>query len=102
MEVSYELEVLRREIPVVFENEPDMSSGEALNLVKRMYPSLIESKGISPYIELSLAQVEDLVVVRKTSLSVYMLAGALGGACGMALISLFILKGEEEDAYLVE
>jgi capsular polysaccharide biosynthesis protein len=102
MEVSYELEVMRREIPLIMESSPDISSGEAANLVSRMMPDLEESKGISPYLEVTLSQVENLKIKRKVPLSLYVLAGAGIGMCAFAYAGLVFLRAEEDNAFAAE
>lgn len=102
MEISADLELMRQQIPLILENYPDISSGEAFNKLKLMYPDLTEAKGISPYIELSIAQIEDLQIVRKVPLSVYILAGALIGSSAFAFAGLLFLRVEEENAFQSE
>lgn len=102
MEVSYELEVMRREIPLVMEEYPDISSGEAADVVRRMMPGLEQSWGISPYLELTLSQVDNLKIERKVPLSLYVLAGAGIGMCAFAYAGLVFLRAEEDNAFAAE
>ncbi|MBN2044476.1 MAG: hypothetical protein JW757_05595 [Anaerolineales bacterium] len=102
VEISEYLVVMREEIPKIFEQYQGINGGEASYLVEKMYPQMADSKGISPYTEVSLSQVDQLQVVRKVPMSVYILAGALIGACGLALAALSILRAEEQDVFLAD
>jgi hypothetical protein len=102
VEVSADLELMRQQIPLIFDQYPDISSGEALDKLRRDYPDFTETKGISPYIEMSLSQIDDLKIVRKVPMSVYILSGAMIGACSFAFAGLLFLREEEKNAFLAE
>jgi hypothetical protein len=102
IEISSELEAIRREINDVLERNPDLSAGDVGGLIDRISPTLYKTKGISYYIELNLAQTENLKITRSVPLSVYILAGTIIGGCSMALAALILLRAEEKDAFLVE
>jgi hypothetical protein len=102
VENSAAWEQYRVEVEALFREYPGMSGSEISSLAEQQVPEYNQIKGISPYIELSLAQVEDLPVARKTSAAVYLLAGSVIGACSMAFAVLFWQRAEEEDAFLVE
>ena len=93
---------MRREINDVLERSPNLSERDLQKLIDRISPTLFESKGISYYIELSLAQTEDLMISRSVPLSVYILAGSIIGACSLALAALILIRAEEKDAFMVE
>ena len=102
IEISAELEAMRREINDVLERSPNLSERDLQKLIDRISPTLFESKGISYYIGLSLAQTEDLMISRSVPLSVYILAGSIIGACSLALAALILIRAEEKDAFMVE
>ncbi len=102
VEISAALEQYRVEIAEFFRENPDMSSAEISNLAEQRIPEYNQLKGISPYVEVSLAQVNDLQVVRKAPLSVYMLAGSVIGASGLAFAVLFWQGAKEQDAVPAE
>ena len=102
VENSAAWEQYRVEVEALFREHPDMSGSEISSLAEKKVPEFNQIKGISPYIELSLTQVEDLQVVRKTPLAVYMLAGSVIGACSLAFFVLFWQRAEEDDAFPVE
>jgi hypothetical protein len=102
VEISAELELMRQEIPRIMEEFPGISSGEAMDQLIRRYPGFTEPTGITPYVELSLSQVQDLQISRKVPGSVYILSGALIGACSFALAALLFLRAEEKNAFLAQ
>jgi len=102
IEISAELEAMRREINEVLERSPNLSQGDVSNLIDKISPSLFATKGISYFIELDLAQTENLQINRSIPLSVYILAGSIVGACSLALTALIVLRAEEKDDFLVE
>jgi len=102
VEISAELEAMRVEINEVLERSPDLSRGDVQNLIDRISPTLYKTKGVSYFIELSLAQTENLAITRSVPLSVYILAGSFIGAFGLALAALILIRAEEKDAFLVE
>lgn len=102
IELSGQWEQERQEIVSILQGDPNMSANDASKLVDRLAPTIAESKGISPYIELFMAQTEDLAVERTVALSVYILVGSVIGALGFAFIALFFLRGKRDDVRLVE
>jgi hypothetical protein len=102
VEISSELESIRREINQVLERSPDLSEDDVRRLIDKISPTLFQTKGISHFIELDLVQIDDLMIRRSVPLSVYILAGSIVGACSLALAALIFLRAEEKDAFLVE
>lgn len=102
IEISAELEQMRNEVKEVLRRNPDLSEVDIANLINRISPTLFETKGISPYIEVSLAQTQDLELSRRVPISVYILIGSSIGACGSALLALLMLRAKEKDAFLVD
>lgn len=102
IEVSEYLMAIRTEIERIYDENRDFSGGEVRNEAEKLYPYLEESKGISHYVEVTLSQTKDLQVERAVPLSVYILAGSVIGACGLALAALFMLRAEEIDVYLAD
>jgi len=93
---------MRNEINDVLRENPDLSEGDINKLIDRISPTLFETKGISPYIEVDLAQTQDLELSRRVPMSVYILIGSSIGACGSALLALLMLRAKEKDAFLVD
>jgi hypothetical protein len=79
-----------------------MSSGEINYLATQLVPEINKSMSITPYLELTLSQVNNLKIERNVPLSVYVLSGSVIGACGLAIATLMFLRKEELDAFLVE
>jgi capsular polysaccharide biosynthesis protein len=102
IEVSAELMQAREEINEVLLNNPNISQGDIGNVVNRIYPELYQTDGISPFIEVSLSQGENLAVTRSISMAVFTLSGSVLGALGIALAALVVLRAEEKDDFLVE
>jgi len=102
IEISAELEQIRNEINEVLRRNPDLSEGDVAALVDRISPTLYETQGISPYIEINLAQTQDLELSRRVPLSVFILIGSAIGALGSAFIALLLLRAKEKDAFLVD
>lgn len=102
IEISEYLVVIRYEINQIYGENRKYSGGEALNIAEQLHPYLEESEGISPYVEVTLSQTENLHVERTAPLSVYILAGSMIGACLFALAALFMLRAEEIDVYLAD
>ena len=99
---NVDLVVIRYEINQIYGENRKYSGGEALNIAEQLHPYLEESEGISPYVEVTLSQTENLHVERTAPLSVYILAGSMIGACLFALAALFMLRAEEIDVYLAD
>ena len=102
IEISAELEQARQEINETLARNPDLSEGDVRNLVNRISPTMDESKGISPYIEINLAQTEDLPLERTVPMAIYILIGSALGAAGLAFAALSVLRAEEKDEFLAE
>lgn len=102
IELSGQWEQERQEIVSILQGDPTMSGNDARRLVERLAPTIAESKGISPYIELFLAQTEDLPVARTVSLSVFILVGSAIGALGLAFLTLFFSRDKRENVRLDE
>ena len=102
IEISAELEQMRNEINEVLRRNPDLSEVDIARLIDRISPTLFETKGISPYIEVNLAQTQDLELSRRVPMSIYILIGSAIGACGSALLALLMLRSKEKDAFLVD
>lgn len=102
IELSGQWEQERQEVVSILQSDPNMTANDARKLVARLAPTIDQSKGISPYIELFLAQTEDLPVARVVSLSVYILVGSAIGALGLAFLTLFFVKSKRENVRLVE
>jgi hypothetical protein len=102
IEISAVLEEYRAEIVRLMEENPDMSSGEINYLATQLVPEINKSMSITPYLELTLSQVNNLKIERNVPLSVYVLSGSVIGACGLAIATLMFLRKEELDAFLVE
>ena len=102
VEVSAEVEQMRREINEVLERYPGLTVRDISKLIDRDFPTLYSGKGISHFIELDLAQTENLTVDRSVALSVYLLSGSVIGASGLALAALIFLRAKEKDAQQAE
>lgn len=102
VEISADLERMRREINEILEKNPDLSARDISNLIDRDFPTLFGGTGISHFIELDLAQTEHLFVQRSVPRSVYLLAGSAIGAGGLALASLLLIRPKEKDAQVAE
>jgi hypothetical protein len=102
IEISADLEREREEIKEVLARNPDISEGDIENLIERISPTLDKSQGISPYIEIDLAQADNLQLSRRVPMSAFILIGSAIGACGAALLALLMLRAKERDAFLAE
>ncbi len=103
IEISAELERARAEISEVVKSSGDnLTSNDLQKIIDDVSPLLNQTKGISPYVELSLAQVTELTVTRRTSMAVFIISGSVIGACGLALAALMILKAEERNEFMAE
>jgi len=102
IEVSEYLVTIRAEIEKLYAEDKEYSGGEARYLAEQLHPGLEESKGISPYVEVTLSQSQNLSVQRVVPLSIYILAGSFIGALGLALGTIFMLRSEESDVFLAE
>ena len=100
MDTSLELELARMEVNEVLLEYQDMNPEEIQELIDRMSIELDETSGISPWLEVYLAEGSDLVVARSVLLSIYVLAGSVIGALGLVSITLFFIRSEEYDEYL--
>lgn len=101
VEVSEYLMVIRTEVEKIFDENRDYAGGEARDIAERLNPHLEESKGVSIYVEVILSQTKDLQIERAVPLYVYILAGSVIGASGLALAALMMLRAEENDDFLV-
>jgi hypothetical protein len=102
MDTSLDLELARMEVNEILLEYPEMNPEEVHDLIDRMSIELDKTSGISPWLEVYLAQGADLMVTRKILLSIYVLAGSVIGAVGLALITLFFIRSEEYDEYLAD
>lgn len=102
METSAELEYQREEINKILLEHKTMNPEEVHNLIDVMSPLLDKTTGISPWLEVDLAQGENLLVTRKVLLSVYILAGSIIGACGLALGTMAFYRVEDENEILAD
>ncbi len=102
VEISAELERIRWEINEVLERNSNLSEGDIQSLIDRISPTLYKTDGISYFIELDLAQTENLEITRSVPRSVYLLAGSIAGAFLFAFAVLLFLRAEEKDAFVVE
>ncbi len=102
MEISGQLEQERQEIVSILQNDPNMTANDARKLVDRLAPLMSQSTGISPYVEVSLSQTSSLQATRNVPISIYLFAGSVIGACGLALFTLMFIKGKGEDERLAE
>lgn len=102
IEISGQLEQERQEIIRILQSEPDMTDNDARKLVERLAPALEQSTGVSPYVEVSLVQTSHLNAARTVPLSVYILAGSVLGACGLAFYTLIFIKDREKNENLAE
>ncbi|MEN8242038.1 MAG: hypothetical protein ABFS17_08970 [Chloroflexota bacterium] len=102
MGTSAELEYQREEINKILLEHTAMNPDEVHNLIDEMSLLLDKTTGISPWLEVDLAQGDDLIVTRKVLQSVYILAGSLIGACGMALVTLVFYRVEDENEFLAD
>jgi capsular polysaccharide biosynthesis protein len=100
MDTSMELELARMEVNEVLLQYPEMNPEEIHDLIDRMSVELDATSGISPWLEVYLAQGSDLVVARSVLLSIYVLAGSIIGAFGLMGLTLFFIRSEEYDEYL--
>jgi capsular polysaccharide biosynthesis protein len=100
MDTSLELELARMEVNEVLLKHQDMNPDEIQELINRMSVELDETSGISPWLEVYLAQGSGLAVTRSVLLSIYVLAGSVIGAMGLAGLTLFFIRSEEYDEYL--
>lgn len=102
VEISVELVQAREEINQILLNNPNISRGDIGNLVNRIYPDLYETKGISPYVEVTLSQSENLKIERSLSMAIYIISGSTIGALSIATAALVLLRAKEEDEFLDE
>lgn len=102
MDTSLDLELARMEVNEILLEYPEMNPEEVHELIDRMSIELDQTSGISPWLEVYLAQGTDLMVTRKILLSIFVLAGSVIGALGLALITLFLIRSEEYDEYLAD
>ena len=77
-----------------------MGPDEIHNLIDVMSPLLDKTTGISPWLEVDLAQGENLMVTREVLLSVYVLAGSMIGACGLALAAFVFYREEDDNEFM--
>jgi hypothetical protein len=102
MDTSLDLELARMEVNEILLEYPEMNPEEVHDLIDRMSIELDKTSGISPWLEVYLAQGADLMVARKILLSIYVLVGSVIGAVGLALVTLFFIRSEEYDEYLAD
>jgi hypothetical protein len=102
MDTSLELELARMEVNELLLEYPGMNPDEVHDLIDQMSIQLDQTSGISPWLEVYLAQGTELLVSRKVLLAVYVLAGSVIGAVGLALITFLFTRSEEYDEYLVD
>jgi hypothetical protein len=102
VEISEYIVVIRAEINKLYAEDKGYSGGEARYLAEQMHPYLKESKGVSPYVEVTLSQSQNLEVKRLVPISVYILAGSFIGAFSLALTMIMMLKAEENDVFVAE
>lgn len=102
METSAELEYQREEINKILLDHKTMNPDEVHNLIDEMSLLLDKTTGISPWLEIDLAQGENLMVTRKVLQSVYILSGSLIGACVMAMATLVLYRVEDENEFLAD
>lgn len=97
METSAELEQMREEINQYLLENPGMQAHEVQRLIEQTEPLLAQTKGISPYLDVYVAQSEDLYTGRSVGQPVYLLAGSAAGAFGAALAALLVSRPEKDD-----
>lgn len=102
IEISAELLQVREEINQVVLENPGMTDNDLRKLIDRISPLLFETKGITPFIEIYLAQGQQLSVTRSISMAIFTISGSLIGALGFALTALIFLRAEEKDEFLAE
>lgn len=100
MDTSLDLELARMEVNEILLEYQNMNPDEVQELIDRMSIELDQTSGISPWLEVYLAQEAGLMVTRKVLLSVYVLMGSVVGAMGLALTTLLTIRSEEYDEYL--
>jgi hypothetical protein len=102
MDTSAELERQRQAINEILLENQDMNPDEVHDLIDVMSPLLDDTTGISPWLEVDLAQGEDLLVTRKVILSVYILIGSVIGACSLAFYALLMFRVEDDNEFMVD
>jgi len=100
--ISVELMQTRDEINEFVRENPDLSANDLQKLIDKISPLFDQTSGITPFVEVSLSQAEQLTVDRSASIAVYIISGSTIGALGMAFAALLLLKAEEQDEFLVE
>jgi hypothetical protein len=95
IEIEPELEAARADLNTLYQKAPDTDPETLTPMLEEIAQLVEQSKGISPYLEISLTQVEDLPVSRTVSQSVYLLAGSILGALGFAF-GVLLAQGHDE------
>ena len=93
--ISGDLERERAEINAIILEDTSLSADETQRLIDRISPLLTKTKGLSMYVEAYVSQGEQLQVTRTIDLSYYVIVGAVIGAFGLALVTLFMLRPKD-------
>jgi hypothetical protein len=95
IEIEPGLEAARAELNALYQEAPDTDPESITPMLDEIAFLVEQSKGISPYLEISLTQVEDLPVSRTVRQAVYLLAGSVLGALGFAF-GVLLVQGKDE------
>jgi len=87
--IEQALEAKRAELNAIYTEAPDTDPLTLTPLLNEIDQLIEHSQGISPYIEVSLAQAEELPVSSAVSLTVYLLGGSLAGVLLVFAVGLF-------------
>ncbi len=93
--VNPELEAARLELQAAALQTPPPNEDVFLELEQRIAAIIEQTQGVSPFVEVSLAQSESLPVSRAVDQAVYLVVGSLVGALGLAWLALFISNNEQ-------
>lgn len=102
VEVAVDLVQAREEINQTILNNPNITQGDIGNLLNRIKPDFYDTKGISPYVEIYLAQGEQLEITRSISMAIFIISGSVLGALGTAFTALVMLRAKEKDEFLAQ
>ena len=96
--IDQQLEAKRAELNTIYQQAPDTDPLTLTPLLDEIDSLIEQAEGLSPYLEVSLSQSEQLPVQPAVNRSAYLLGGSLCGVTLAALVSLFIAPVSHKSA----
>ena len=97
IEAKPELSALREELDAFLAANPNPTDNELNPMLNKISDMVDDTYGISPYLEISYNEGESLQVSQIVDSAVYLFAGSVVGAFGLALLTLFFVQPQKDE-----